>query len=80
MNKALLSSKTDQWETPQWFFDELNKEFNFNLDPCADQYNHKCDRYFTKEQDGLLQDWGGLQCFLQSSVRQRDWEMGSKKF
>lgn len=58
MNKELMfSSKTDNWATPQWFFDELNKEFNFTLDPCATNENHKCDKYFTKEQDGLNQVW-----------------------
>ena len=56
---AMLSSITDQWATPQSFFDELNKEFKFTLDPCADENNHKCDKYFTKEQNGLKQDWGG---------------------
>lgn len=53
----MFSSKTNQWETPQDFFDELNLEFKFTLDPCADENNHKCKKYFTKEQDGLLQDW-----------------------
>ena len=57
--KALFSSKTDKWETPQTFFDELNREFDFNLDPCADETNHKCEKYFTEEENGLLQDWGG---------------------
>ena len=56
MNTELMfSSVTDQWATPQAFFDQLNKEFHFTLDPCADAQNHKCDRYFTKEQDGLVQ-------------------------
>lgn len=59
----MFSSKTDQWATPQDFFDELNKEFNFNLDPCADELNHKCDKYFTEEQDGLKQEWGGYTIF-----------------
>ena len=60
MNTELFfSSKTDQWETPQDFFDQLDKEFHFTLDPCADGSNHKCERYFTKEQDGLKQDWSG---------------------
>ena len=64
MNTELMfSSKTDQWATPQDFFDKLNEEFNFNLDPCADEANHKCERYFTREQDGLLQDWGGSTVF-----------------
>lgn len=54
-----FSCATDQWETPQEFFEQLNNEFHFTLDPCADEANHKCDRYFTKEQDGLKQDWSG---------------------
>ncbi|SQB14894.1 phage N-6-adenine-methyltransferase [Enterocloster clostridioformis] len=57
--KTLFSSKTDKWATPQTFFDELNREFDFNLDPCADETNHKCEKYFTEEENGLLQDWGG---------------------
>ena len=61
--KALFSSNTDQWSTPQEFFDEINKEFCFTLDPCADKQNHKCTNYFTKEQDGLKQDWGGITYF-----------------
>lgn len=53
----MFSSETDQWATPQYFFDELNAEFHFTLDPCADEFNHKCEKYFSKEQDGLLQSW-----------------------
>ena len=60
MNTELFfSCKTDQWETPQAFFDQLDKEFRFTLDPCADETNHKCEKYFTKDQDGLKQDWSG---------------------
>ena len=60
MNKDLMfSSKTDQWETPQEFFDNLNAEFHFNLDPCADEHNHKCERFYTAEQDVLSYSWGG---------------------
>lgn len=59
MNSVMYSSKTDQWSTPQDFFDELNDEFNFDLDPCADELNHKCQHFFTKEQNGLSKDWGG---------------------
>jgi site-specific DNA-methyltransferase (adenine-specific) len=49
----MFSSNTDQWSTPQEFYETLDKEFHFDLDPCADDINHKCDRYFTKEQNGL---------------------------
>ena len=63
ISKVLFSSETDQWATPQDFFDELNQEFHFDLDPCADGNNHKTPMYFTKEQDGLVQDWGGHRVF-----------------
>lgn len=56
-NDVMFSSASDQWATPQEFFDQLNDEFHFTLDVCADETNHKCEKYFTKEQDGLKQDW-----------------------
>lgn len=57
--EVMFSSKSDEWATPQTFFDELNKEFNFNLDVCATEENHKCEKYFTMQNDGLSQKWGG---------------------
>ena len=54
-----FSSKTDLHATPQGFFDRLNKEFNFDVDVCASADNAKCSKYFTKEQDGLAQEWKG---------------------
>lgn len=62
--KTMFSSETDQWATPQAFFDRLNAEFNFTLDPCADDTNHKCDLYFTKEDNGLAQDWRAHTVFM----------------
>lgn len=60
MNRdVMFSSKTDNWATPQDFFDELDKEFHFTLDPCADGHNHKCPVYYTKQDDGLHKPWGG---------------------
>lgn len=56
---VMFSSKTDLWATPQDLFDELNKEFNFDLDPCATHDNAKCSRYYTKQDDGLKQIWTG---------------------
>lgn len=55
--EVMFSSQTDQWSTPQDFFDELNKEFNFTIDVCADETNHKCDIYYNKKINGLLQRW-----------------------
>jgi site-specific DNA-methyltransferase (adenine-specific) len=58
MNTGLMfSSKTNEWSTPQNFFDELNREFNFTLDPCATKENAKCKKFYTKEDDGLKQNW-----------------------
>ena len=60
MNKELMfSSKTDMWATPQEFYDKLNDEFNFTLDPCATEDNAKCDNFFTVDDNGLKQDWSG---------------------
>lgn len=47
---VMYSSKTDQWATPDDFFRELDQEFHFNLDPCANEQNHKCEKYFTSSQ------------------------------
>jgi len=58
------SSKTNEWSTPQDFFDELDKEFNFTLDPCATSENAKCTKYFTVEDDGLKQDWSNDVVFM----------------
>lgn len=64
MNTAIMfSSETDLWSTPQDFFDELNAEFHFTLDPCATRENAKCARFFTVEDDGLKQDWQGETVF-----------------
>lgn len=52
-----FSSKTNEWATPQQFFNELNDEFHFTLDPCATKENAKVWFYYTKEQNGLIQDW-----------------------
>jgi len=52
INKTIL-------ETPQSFFDSLQKEFNFTTDVCALDYNAKCEHYFSPEDNGLLQEWVG---------------------
>lgn len=57
--EIMFSSKSDQWATPQEVFDQLDQEFHFDLDPCADDQNHKCQKYFTAAEDGLKQEWGG---------------------
>ena len=63
LNTGLFTSKTAEWATPQAFFDQLDREFHFTLDPCATDENAKCEKYFTLEQDGLSQDWSGETVF-----------------
>lgn len=58
INKGLFTSTTDEWETPQLFFDDLNREFGFTLDVCANEANHKCERYYAKIDNGLEKNWG----------------------
>ena len=60
-NAVMFSHNSDEWETPQKIFDELNNEFDFNLDPCATDENHKTPNYFTKENSGLSHYWGGAE-------------------
>ena len=61
--EVMFTSKTDLWETPKVFFDELDKEFHFELDVCALPENAKCKNYFTPEIDGLKQKWCGI-CWM----------------
>tara|TARA_Y100000034_G_C6869777_1_gene396893 strand:+ start:1057 stop:1557 length:501 start_codon:yes stop_codon:yes gene_type:complete len=53
-----FSSGSDEWETPQDFFDMLERRFGkFELDPCCTKENAKCGLFFTKEDDGLTSHW-----------------------
>ena len=75
VSKALFSKETQEWETPQDLFDELNEEFQFTLDVCATKENRKCERYFDKEMNGLTQNWGGRVCWMNPPYGPRigDW-------
>ena len=79
--KGCFLHESDEWYTPTDFFEELNKEFNFNLDPCATDDNHKCDKYFTREEDGLSQNWGGTECFAIRLIQilQAGWRSVTKR-
>jgi phage N-6-adenine-methyltransferase len=60
---SLYSSATEEWPTPPALFAKLNRRYRFTLDPCATAENAKCALYFTKEHDGLQQDWGRHRVF-----------------
>ena len=62
---VMFSSKSNEWETPQDFFDKLNGALGpFTLDPCATDETAKCDTYFTQQDDGLFKDWDGQTVFM----------------
>jgi len=63
MNQHLAANtrrNTEEWGTPQYLFDALDREFGFDLDPCATPDNAKCARFFMRDQDGLAQEWSGV--------------------
>jgi len=62
--KIMFSSKSDNWETPQTFYNKLNSQFNFTLDPCATAHNTKCDKFYTPEEDGLSKSWANERVFV----------------
>jgi len=62
--KACMTSDTNEWYTPQKLYDELNKEFNFTLDPCCTPSSAKCKVWFTKEDDGLNRNWMNHTVFM----------------
>ncbi len=59
-------SKTDDWATPQYLFDEWNAKYDFDLDAAASSTNHKCDNWYgldhpeESKRDGLAQAWTGI--------------------
>lgn len=63
LNSGLMSSKSPEWATPLAFFEQLNREFSFTLDPCCTHSNAKCKLHYTKEDDGLSKNWGGQVVF-----------------
>ncbi len=49
MHKAMTTSISPSYATPDWLYKKLNDEFNFNDDPCPLSDNGI---------DGLLREWG----------------------
>lgn len=57
------SSATDEWATPQDFYDLINAEFGFQTDVCALPSSAKCTRFYAPDDDGLAQTWTGT-CWM----------------
>ncbi len=57
MHTVHYSSASDEWETPQKLFADLDREFGFALDVCATKENTKCKVWYTEEQNALNRNW-----------------------
>jgi len=47
----------NSYETPQWLFDEYNRQMNFTWDLAATPENTKCEKFMTADIDSLGQSW-----------------------
>lgn len=47
----------DLWQTPRPYFEYWNTVYKFEIDVAAADYNHLCPKYFTIEDNALVQDW-----------------------
>lgn len=60
INKGMFSSSDIEYETPQWLFEYFDSIFHFTLDVCANENNHKCDKYLSISDNGLEQPWENI--------------------
>lgn len=60
----MVSSKSNEWNTPQKLFDYLHRQFDFTLDPCSTDNNAKTAKHFTAADDGLTKDWSKDRVFM----------------
>ena len=63
-SRAVFTSNSDEWATPMELFEELDREFHFNLDPCSTNENAKCELHYTIDDNGLEKSWGGYRAFV----------------
>jgi len=54
-----FSSNSDEWETPQWLYDELEEEFHFMMDAACTEKNCKANGGYFSDlgDDALTADW-----------------------
>jgi phage N-6-adenine-methyltransferase len=66
IQKLMFSSQTGHWKTPKDLFTQLDQEFHFTLDVCADKNEspswHNIHEYFGE--DGLHRSWNGFTCWM----------------
>lgn len=58
--EVMFSSDAKDWETPDWLYDELDREFNFVCDAAANSKNAKCNYFINEQVDSLATNWSSL--------------------
>lgn len=53
----------DDWLTPQWLFDKLDKQYKFKFDCCANRNNKKCE-YWTGDFLGEYRNLKNSACWM----------------
>jgi site-specific DNA-methyltransferase (adenine-specific) len=64
LTSGLFTSRTEEWETPDYVFLSLKKEFDFQVDVCATSKNAKCKIFFDLSVDGLKREWSPFRCWM----------------
>ena len=60
----------DTWRTPKYFFNWLNKRFDFDIDGCASSENSLCKEYIDSDFDFLTCSMRGFQnCCEKESLK-----------
>lgn len=55
--KVMFSSESVEWGTPQDLYDRRNALFDFELDVCASESNHKHVNYIAQEENAFHAPW-----------------------
>ena len=63
-DKNRFASNNQEYATPWPLFNKINNIYHFDLDVCADEFNHKCEKYFTITDNALTKDWAGYKCWM----------------
>ena len=71
--RALFSSATGKWATPEDTYEALDAEFHFTLDPCPMD-----DAERIMEQDGLARSWAGERIFCNPPYGRGIWRWLAK--
>ncbi len=59
MKQRSAISLSNDWATPLWLYRELDGRYGpFDLDAAAAPWNAKCERFYTKRENALVQPWG----------------------